>query len=146
MTDEEDKLRGIMSEAGAALRLVLRIGGWVMLSAALAVLLPTEWMAAIHRWLGLGEYPHTPLVEYLTRSISALYVIHGGILLLAASDVRRFAPLVRYLGVTTFTMGIVLLAIDIYAGLPWLWIVVEGPLVMIIGLMISILLKATGHR
>lgn len=135
-----------MSQADTALKLLLRIGGCVMLIAAFAVVLPSGWMAAIHRWLGLGEFPRAPVVEYLTRSISALYAIHGGILLLAASDVRRFAPLVRYLGVTTFLIGIALLAIDIYAGLPRPWIVVEGPLVATIGLTILGLVKASGHR
>ena len=116
-----------------------------MLSAALAVVLPTPWMAATHRWIGLGDFPRSPVVEYLTRSISALYVFHGGILLLAASDVVRFAPLVRYLGYATLLVGAALLVIDLYAGLPTAWIVIEGPSVMLIGVAIIRLLRASEH-
>jgi len=117
-----------------------------MLSATLAVVLPTPWMAATHRWLGLGDFPRSPLVEYLTRSLSALYAFHGGILLLAASDVTRFAPLVRYIGSATLVIGAALLVIDLYAGLPPAWIAIEGPSVMLIGLAILRLLKASKLR
>ena len=117
-----------------------------MLLAALAVVLPTSWMAATHGWLGLGRFPESPLVEYLTRSLSALYVFHGGILLLTASDLARFAPLVRYLGNATLLVGAALLMIDLYAGLPAAWIAIEGPSVMLIGLAIVRLLKASELR
>ena len=47
-----------------------------MLTALFAVFLPVRWMAETHEWLGLGEFPESPLVDYLTRSASLLYAWH----------------------------------------------------------------------
>ena len=68
-----------------------------MLLALPAVFMPVEWMAAIHRWLGLGELPATPLVEYLARSTSALYVLLGSLFFVIAGDLRRYAAIVKLL-------------------------------------------------
>ncbi len=117
-----------------------------MLLAALAIIMPTSWMVLVHRWLGLGAFPHSALVEYLTRSISALYAFHGGLLLMVSLDIPRFAPVVRYLGVATLATGFILLVIDIYADLPWIWILIEGPMVMLVGILIIGLLQASERR
>src|SRR5215470_14742014 len=52
---------------------LLRLFGGITCLALLATLLPTQWMAAAHAWLGLGPFPRAPLTEYLTRSIAGLY-------------------------------------------------------------------------
>ena len=54
------------------LRVLLRLGGCLLLTAFVAVLLPVSWMAATHEWLGLGEFPRAPVVDYLARSVAAL--------------------------------------------------------------------------
>ena len=77
--------------------ILLRFGGAVLMLAWLAIFLPTEWMTASHRWLGLGVLPDSPLVQYLTRSVAALYGIHGGLVLLLSTDVRRFAPVIAFM-------------------------------------------------
>jgi hypothetical protein len=110
---------------------LLRLFGGVTCLAVFAALLPTGWMSATHAWLGLGEMPRGPVVEYLTRSISLLYAIHGGVIVLASTDVRRFAPLITYVAIVDGLMGVALIAVDLYAGLPWYWIALEGPSVTI---------------
>src|SRR5947209_14798980 len=100
------------------LRYLLGIPG---VFALVAVLMPVSWMAAAHRWLGLGEMPDAPVVEYLARSLSAMYAVLGALFLLAASDLERYRPLVRFLAVTFALLGLVLLGIDLAAGLPWWW-------------------------
>src|SRR5437870_580230 len=92
-----------------------------------AVCMPVSWMAAAHRWLGLGEMPNAPVVEYLDRSVSVFYALFGALFLLAASDLERYRPLVRFLGVAFALLGLVLLGVDVAAGLPWWWIALEGP-------------------
>lgn len=114
----------------------LRLFGGVTALAFLATVLPTDWMAATHAWLGLGAMPRAPLTEYLTRSIAGLYAIHGGAILLASTDVRRFAPLITYLAVADGLFGVALIVIDIYAGLPWYWTALEGPSVTVTGVII----------
>ena len=73
---------------------LLRLSGTVMLLAFAAILMPTDWMAANHRRLGLGPFPESALVEYLTRSISALYGIHGGLYLVVSIRVKRYADVI----------------------------------------------------
>ena len=121
-----------MNARERALILLLRVSGGVMLLALFAIVLPTQWMAATHRWLGLGEFPASPLVDYLTRSASALYAIYGGLLVLLARDVRRFAPVIVYLAVTGLAFGVVMIGVDFAAGMPRYWSVGEGPLVLVL--------------
>jgi hypothetical protein len=88
-----------MTRADTALVLLLRFVGVTALFALVAVFMPVSWMAATHRWLGLGETPTAPVVEYLARSLSAFYALLGALCLVMASDLERYRPLVRFLGV-----------------------------------------------
>jgi hypothetical protein len=105
---------------------VLRLHAVVMGLALVAVLLPTDWMAAIDRSFGLAPLPRLPLVEYLTRSLSAFYTFEGVLAWLVSTDLRRFAPLVTYLGVTRLLLGGLLLVVDLRVGMPISWTVTEA--------------------
>ncbi len=122
--------------------LLLRLAGVVMLLALVAVFLPVDWMAAGHRLLGLGEYPDSTLVDYLNRSIAALYAILGGLRLLIAEDVRRYRKIVVYVAVTDIVFGLLMLGIDLHAGMPLMWTLGEGPPVVAIGLVMLWLLRS----
>ncbi len=124
------------------LAILLRIAGGVMLLAFGAVVMPAEWMAANHRWLGLGEFPASPLVDYLTRSASVLYGIHGGLYLVVAGDVRRYAGVLAYLAATAVLFGVLMLGIDLHAGMPWYWTFSEGPSVLAFGALLLVLLRS----
>ena len=63
-----------------------------------AVVMPFAWMDEIHRALGLGAMARTPVVEYLARSTSLFYALCAALLFVAARDVRRFAPIIAFLG------------------------------------------------
>ena len=114
-----------------------------------AMLLPSEWMAAAHRWLGMGEFPNAPLTDYLIRSISALYGFHGVLVLLVAGDPLRYRRIVRYLAVMDIVFGLMMLAIDLRAGMPAIWTMCEGPPLVAVGVIILYLLSratATPNR
>lgn len=106
---------------------VLRLFGVTTCIALFAALLPTDWMAATHAWLGAGELPRAPIVEYLTRSISLLYAIHGGFIVLASTDIRRYAPVITYIALADAILGLMLFGVGAHAGLPWHWTFIEGP-------------------
>lgn len=122
---------------------LLRLGGVVMLTALGAVVMPYEWMNVIHQRQGLGELPHVPIVGYLTRSISALYALHGALLVFLASDVRRYLPVVRFLAVAGAVFGAVMLGIDFSVGMPLPWAIAEGPYVVLLSVVI---LWLTGRK
>lgn len=118
-----------------------------MLLAVFAIFMPVRWMAVSHEWLGLGNFPESPLVDYLTRSASLLYTWHGGLLLLISFNVRRYRPLLIYLGIATAIGGLILLGIDLHAGMPAYWTLAEGPPVALIGcLMVFLALQIREHH
>jgi hypothetical protein len=123
--------------------ILLRVSAGVLLLALAAVFLPHKCMAEINRAIGLGHLPHTAIVGYLTRSLSALYAFHGALALCLSMDVRRFRPVIICYSAVAVAFGALLLALDIYLGMPWPWIAVEGPGVIVIyavmlGLAISV--------
>jgi hypothetical protein len=105
---------------------VLRLFGTLDLLAILAVLMPDEWMARGHQWLGLGELPRAPIVGYLARSASALYALHGATILFISTDTVRYARLITFLAVVALIHGAILLGIDLAAGMPAWWTWFEG--------------------
>lgn len=116
--------------------LLLRVAGVVTVTAFLAMFLPVEWMAATHRWLGMGEFPRSPVVDYLTRSVAALYGFHGVLVLIVARDPERYATIVRYLGVMNVLLGAFLVVIDLHAAMPVWWTLGEGPPIIVFGALI----------
>ncbi len=140
-----------MTSAERLLTWLLRLSGVLLLLALGAVVMPTAWMADIHEWIGLGEFPAAPLTEYLTRSISALYALHGGLAIVLARDIRRFAPIIAYLGWVSVTFGAAMVAIDVSAPMTRGWTIFEGPSIVLLGLAILMLLRrvdlsAPGHQ
>jgi len=130
-----------MRGAERALVIILRA---IAVAAALAIVpvfMPHAWMDACHRGLGLGPLPERPVIVYLTRSLSALYVFHAGVLWVAAADVRRYAGLITYLAAAFVGFGVVTVWIDVHAQLPWFWILAEGPFGIVLGAAMFLLVR-----
>ena len=119
--------------------LLLRVGGGLACTAVFAIFLPTAWMAAIHQWLGLGEFPDAAVTQYLARSVSAFYAVFGGLAILASRDLRRFGPVITYLASVTMAFDIVITGVDAVAKMPTYWTLAEGPPTFVIGLVILLL-------
>jgi hypothetical protein len=111
------------------LQLFLRAFSLVPMSAAFAAMLPVGAMDQVHQYIGLGSLPRGPIVEYLARSTSMFYAMHGVLLWYIASDLRRYRDLFRlYLWLSMlFALGLFLT--DISAGLPPEWAMAEGPMI-----------------
>jgi hypothetical protein len=107
--------------------ILLRFLGVTALFALVAVFMPFSWMAATHRWLGLGEMPTGPIVEYLARSLSGFYAFFGALCLAMAADVERYRRLVQFLGAAIAVMSVVVFGIDWSINMPWWWTAFEGP-------------------
>jgi hypothetical protein len=116
-----------MNRYEKTLILLLRISAVVLLLAIVPAIMPFSWMMAIHRQLGMGELPQGPIVGYLTRSLSAIYALHGALLLFLSFDVRRFLPVVKCIVLLCIALGAGLLLLDIAVGMPPGWIIGEGP-------------------
>lgn len=117
--------------------------GLLDLAAFSAVLMPWSVMDGIHRACGLGELPTTPIVGYLARTASLLYALHGAVVLFVARDVRRYAPLVRFLAVLAMLQGAALILIDRVEKLPGWWQFWEGSCIAAIGGMVLLLQRGS---
>jgi hypothetical protein len=113
--------------------LLYGVGG-MMSVAFLAVVMPTSAMASIADWLGVGPLHRSPLTEYLTRSLSAMYGVFGLLHLYLARDVVRHLNTIAVLGWLTVLAGVIQTAIDFAAGMPPLWSWGEGPPTAFVGL------------
>lgn len=125
-----------MSSPERKLALFLRTIGCLDLLAIAAVVMPRNVMHLLHIWTGLGVIPQEPIVGYLARSSSALYVLHGAMVVFISFDVARYERLIRFLAVAALFHGAVILGIDIAEGMPPLWRCVEGPAFAATGMLI----------
>ncbi|MCI0360973.1 MAG: hypothetical protein L0211_21040 [Planctomycetaceae bacterium] len=127
------------TQAAIVLRWLLVANGVLTLLALPAVFLPTAWMDAFHRNLGLGALPEGPIVQYLARSVSALYAAFGSLTLILAVDLARFAPLITWWGITAIVFGGLLLWIDTSAPMPAHWTWDEVPYLVLTGAVVLLL-------
>jgi hypothetical protein len=109
----------------------------IMLIMALAlVFFPHSWMASINRDLGWGDLPNTARLVYLTRSVAALYAIHGVLVMYISLDVRRYLPLIFCFSIVGMIFGAFMAVLDICIGMPRMWTIGEGPFIILICVMI----------
>ncbi len=134
-----------MTRREKVLVVLLRVLGIGSLFALVAVFMPYSRMLAIHRWLGMGDMPTAPVVEYLARSLSAFYALMGALCLVVAADLERYRPLVRFLGVAVALMSAIILGVDLAAGMPWWWSASEGPGGVVFGVLMFFLARPD-HR
>ena len=70
-----------------------------------------------------------PVFEYLARTVSFMYFVHGGLCLFLSSDVRRFGPVITFVASIQLAFAAVVGWIDEKAGMPRAWTVAECGLV-----------------
>jgi hypothetical protein len=125
------------------LQLFLRVFSVAPMTAIFAAVLPVESMDAVHRFIGLGNLPDGPIVEYLARSTSMFYALHGALLWYIASDLRRYRDFFRFYLWLSLLFAVGLFLTDLSAGLPSRWTLAEGPAVAaFVGLIMWLFRKA----
>ena len=68
-------------------------------------------------WASVNS-PKAPIVGYLTRSSSTLSALLAGLLWVISFDLRRHAPVLRYLSWAVIVLGVVLFAINVWGCPP----------------------------
>ncbi len=133
-----------MAIAQWILKWILVLSGLFLMTAFAMTLLPVAWMAATHRWLGLGEFPDSSIVLYLARSTSLLYGVHGLLMFYTGVTIIHHWRFVRVFGWLHVLMGSSMFLIDLTSGMPKYWVLLEGPPVAILGVVILFLLTKAG--
>ncbi len=126
----------VASRSKTWLRLMLAVVGCGLMVATVPIFFPVSWMATIHGWLGLGDFPAAPITMYLARSTSLLYAVHGCLMLFVSFDLDRYWPIVPVFGWLHVVIGLVMFGIDLTSPMPWYWTAVEGIPIAIAGLLI----------
>ena len=121
------------------LRWLLIANGVLVLFALPAVFMPAAWMDRFHQQLMQAPLPPGPILQYLARSLSALYAAFGSLTLLLAWDLRRFGPLVTWWGVTAILFGLILVWVDTSAPMPAHWTWSECSYALLTGILVLIL-------
>ena len=83
-----------MSSAERHLKVLLRVVGIVSLPAVVAVFMPHSWLVQSVKVAEPGT-PVQVLVSYLSRLLSAFYVLLGGMMIVFSTDVRRYSGAIR---------------------------------------------------
>lgn len=106
---------------------LVRVNAGILLLAAPCTVLPVRWMAAVHRDIfGLGDFPISPIVVYMARSLALTYALHGAVVLGVTFNWPRYRSAVAYLAGLHIIFGCSIVAIDLTAGMPWWWTLGEG--------------------
>lgn len=120
---------------------LMRFDACLQLCALVAVCMPLAWIQYLHTAIGLGDFPTGPISEYLARSLSAFYAMHGVITWVLANDVPRYRPLIRVWAFSFVALGVATILICMATKLPLLWTIAQGPFVIAFGAAILTLLK-----
>jgi hypothetical protein len=103
------------------LRWLFLLSGLAMLGAVLGLVMPVEAMSRTQQWLGLGEFPPSPIAEYLARGLSMMYMVAGVVSIALSTDIRRYRPLlpvfVVALAAGEICLGLILLARESTLGM-----------------------------
>ena len=118
---------------------ILRISGLMLITAFIAVVLPYETMARIHYMMGLGNLPQIPILDYLARSVSFFYGMHGVIILYISFNLMRYLQFLKLFCYLGFAFGIALFIIDMTAPMPSYWSFGEGPFVVSLNIVVYFL-------
>ena len=109
------------------LKWLLIILGGLAVTAVVPMVMPFAWMQGANDALGLAPLADTPLTQYLTRSLSAVYAMFGVLTIYIGLDVRRYRRLIVVIGWLTGLLGLALTGIDFAVGMPPSWSWGEGP-------------------
>ncbi len=119
--------------AETILKWLLIVLGALAALAVIPIVMPFAWMQAGNTWLGLEPLERTPLAQYMTRSLSALYALFGALMIYLGLNVWSYHHLIVFFGFLTAILGVVLTGIDLAAGLPASWTWGEGPPTVLAG-------------
>lgn len=119
---------------------LLRGTGIVMMTGLVFCVCPFAWMDSIHKAMGLGPLPNTPIMQYLTRSLSGMYAYLGMMLWFLAGDIRRHRGTLAFLSITGLFFSVGIIILDWTAGMPWFWTAAEGPATLLLCVVLLYLL------
>ena len=93
-----------------------------------------------------GSATRRVITRHMARSLSLVYASFGLVTLYVTLDWQRYRPSVPFLAWLHVAFGCGMVAIDWDAGLPWWWIVGEGPPLVGMGFLMQFLYRRKSQR
>ncbi len=78
--------------------------------------------------------PDLPILDYLARSVSLFYGIHGVLILYISFNLIHNLPILKLMCYLGFIFGIAIIFIDFAAPMPLYWAFMEGPFILTLNL------------
>lgn len=128
-----------------ALKRWLALVGWIQFSAIIAVFMPKAWMDACSELMGVDPLAATPLSGYLARLSSAMYVVHGSLILCLSYALPKHLELVPAFARTTLGLAAMMLWIDLVEGMPVDWTAMEFLALFVSGSITEWLVRRARH-
>ena len=122
---------------------LLRCNGMLLSLAFVAIFLPAGFMASIHTWLGIGDFPNQPITIYLARSLSGFYFVHGLLGLYLAQTIYKNWDWIPLMAGSHLFLACVFFFTDLASGMPLWWTCAEGPPIAVFCIVLFYLWKTT---
>src|SRR4051812_16413467 len=103
-----------------------------MLTAGVTIM-PLEWIAAWHAWVGLGVMSHDPMLRYVVRGGGFVQGGIGVLLWIMAGDVTRYRPLILATAGIYLIAGPAFYLIESIAHMPRFWCVLDSASCLAVG-------------
>lgn len=107
------------------LSVALRIMAGLDMLAVTAMAAPWSWLSWAAQLNGYEIGETVPLVHYLTRTASGMYVVYGALLWFLSLRPAHHASVIRFLAWTSVVHSAAVLAVDVTVGMPLLWTISE---------------------
>ena len=109
-----------------AIQYLIRADAILQGLAIVAVFLPATQLNQLAQLAGLQSLPDTPLMWYLARGMSTMFVFHAALLWFLSADLPRYWMFVRFHTVCFLALGLTFMVNDIRSEMPLSWALREG--------------------
>ena len=103
------------------LSVALRVMAGLDMLAVAAMAAPWSWLSWAARLNGYEIGETVPLVHYLTRTASGMYVVYGALLWFLSLRPVHHASVIRFLAWLSVVHSFAVLAVDWAVGMPLFW-------------------------
>src|SRR4051812_43750623 len=116
-----------------------------MLTAGVAII-PLEWIASWHEWVGLGVMSHDPMLRYVIRGGGFVQGGIGVLLWIMAGDVVRYRPLILATAGIYLVAGPAFYLIESIAHMPRFWCMLDSASCLGVGaILLALCLRSDGR-
>ena len=121
-----------------SLKICLWIAGILCLLSVVGLFLPLSAFESIAGFFGVETLPDSPLVMYVTRTVSAMSVGIGVFFIILALNPMKYGVLVPFSGIAAILIGVVCFITGLAEGMPAAWFLGDTLSCAVLGVLIVV--------